>query len=76
MPCMAIKPWHYCMFLMSVSQVGSGCFFNACCCHDSDAGCAYGNVIYAVIMNILGPCFIGMIQSFQFGVGIYRKAGK
>ena len=70
------KPWHYCMFLMSVMEPGAGCRWNACCCHDSDAGCQYGNIIYAQIMMFTACCFVGMINSFQFGVGIYRKAGK
>ena len=69
------KPWHYCMFLMTVSEPGAGTFFNGCCCHhDNDHGCVYGNLIFAVIQSATAVCLIGLIHSFQFGIGIYRKA--
>ena len=68
------KPWHVCMFLMSYSEPGSGCIWNACCCHDDKVGCQFGNVLYGIIMGWTSICIVGYIQSMAFGVGIYRKA--
>ena len=69
------KPWHICMFMMSVTGPGAGCWWNACCCHaDADSGCQFGNLLYAIIMEATAICIIGFLNSMAFGVGIYRKS--
>ena len=72
------KPWHICMFLMSISEPGSGAYFNACCCHadKEDSKCVFANIIAAMVMMATAVCIVGILHSMQFGLGIYRLAEK